>query len=160
SFSMSIHQLDRSTKGSDRLLCSKCGEPYAFSDDAQYLFTDASRRNPDDALRKRSIHVLDLVTGKSHLWLEHPKYSLLAGGGAVGKSPGGLMILATQSDSKEQRSYFVPWADPAPPEAEWIEMPNRSWHATTGNNLYYYFDGNNLMANRLDQPGKKPFVIK
>jgi Tol biopolymer transport system component len=158
SFSISIHQLDPAAKGADRVICSKCGAPYAITPDGRYLFTDATRRYPDDALRKRSVHIVDSMTGKSHVWLEHPKYSLIASG-PVGKPPGGLMILATEPGSKEQRSYFVAWVDPAPPESEWIEVP-RSWRATAGSNLYYYFDGNELMANQLDQRGIKPFVVK
>jgi len=157
-FTMSIHQLDPSANEADRVLCSKCGIPTAFSPDPRYLlYYDSPSRKPDDPFRKSSIYLLDLATGKSRIWLDHPKYSLI-GLGPVGKRPG-LVVIAQEPGTRQSRWYFLPWTERALSESDWIEIP-KDGRASTGSNLYYFFKGNDLMALRLDHRGSEPFAIK
>ena len=158
-FTMSIHQLDPSANEADRVLCSKCGIPTAFSPDPRYLlYYDSPSRKPDDPFRKSSIYLLDVATGKIRIWLDHPKY-ILIGLGPVGKRPRGLVVIAQEPGTRQSRWYFLPWTERALSESDWIEIP-KDGRASTGSNLYYFFKGNDLMALRLDQRGSEPFAIK
>jgi hypothetical protein len=122
------------------------------------LYYDSPSRKPDDPFRKSSIYLLDVATGKSRIWLDHPKYSLI-GLGPVGKRPGGLVVIAQEPGTRQSRWYFLPWAERALSESDWIEIP-KNGRASTGSNLYYFFKGNDLMAVHLDQRGSEPFAIK
>ncbi|MBI4906263.1 MAG: serine/threonine-protein kinase [Acidobacteria bacterium] len=154
SISVILHNLDDGSTGDDRTLCSRCGMPVDWTPDAGLLFYDPDYRStPDvfDPKLKRSVHLLDVRTGKGRPWIDLPDHSVLA---RTAGDSGWVFVTTNRLGQMQSRDYLVPWRETAPSQSEWVEVPEKQSHSF--GTTIYFFQGQNLMGRRFD-PRRRGF---
>ena len=139
---------------SKRVICRQCGliTGAAPSPNSRFFFIDPGTRMKDDPARKKSIHLLDLESGKSKLWLADEKASMLAGPTFGGKGEW-IRVRLEEPGAKSRRYFLVPWSENPPPASKWVELKNKrvvQSHISGSSDLFYYWEGSTLMSLRFD----------
>jgi predicted Ser/Thr protein kinase len=139
---------------STRVVCRQCGPiiPMWVPPGSRYLFIDPGRRPNDDPKRKKSVHLLDVESGKSMPWLSHESASVEIQG-LFGEKDDWAKIKLQEPGSKTARYYLVPWSVNPPPPAQWIELKDPKVTAppfASVNNFFFYWEGDALMSVRFD----------
>jgi serine/threonine protein kinase len=110
---------------STRVVCRQCGAiiPMQLPTGSRFVFIDPEHRPNDDPKRKKSVHLLDVETGKSTPWLSHETASVEIPG-IFGEKDDWAKVKLEEPGAKTARYYLVPWSVNPPPPAQWIEIKN------------------------------------
>ena len=148
-------------------VCKGCGMALGFSPDGRFVMYDPTAKIKSDPKRKSTIRLLELANGKDSPWLEHPTDSVFLGN-SLGQDSGWFQLsLNPPGSTGSARKFLVRWSESLVPESEWIKIPpettvNSSRVSPTGN-VFYHFEGSQLMAARFDSkaPGfSEPYPVK
>jgi hypothetical protein len=160
-YSISLGQADAP---SERVVCEKCGLAQAFSPDGKYLLLQPEASSRPNVRKKTSIHLLDVTSGSRKAWLDD-RADYLGVRGLTGVAGEWVIVSAITpgAQSKQARTFLVPWGTESVPRSEWIEVAGENLRFSPANNLAYFFEGVQLMAMRFDPKRKQmgaPFQVR
>ena len=140
-----------------RVLCKPCGFALGFSPDGRFLFYDSGAKVKDDPKRRWTVRLLEVASGKSRPWVEHPTDCVWVGSTLGQDSEWLSLVLAPPGAPWSRRRYLVRWREEPIPESEWIKIPLPDgtegvppWRVSPTGNFFYLFEGAKLMAVRFD----------
>ena len=134
-----------------RTLCTGCGRALRFSPGDRFLTYYPGPAKSDPNL-KRTIHVLEVASGKERPWLEHPTDSIDSIS-PFGEDGNWMAIVIRQPGSGGPgRRFVVPWRESPVPVSEWVELhlPVESFNTAVAGNYFLYFLGSKMMTITFD----------
>jgi serine/threonine protein kinase len=169
SYSIQVGDLGSGTAAAG-VVCKACGQVQQFSPDGRSLFYSPKASVKPDPLRKSSVRLLDLPSGRDRPWAEHPTDSVSVVS-TFGEDSQWLVVGLIPSGSQGPgRSYVVPWTNEAVSQRVLTKIPlpdgnAGEWRVSPARNFAYRFEGSTMMAARFnprtasfDEPHQVKFV--
>jgi len=137
---------------SARLLCKDCGLAMGFSADVKFLFYRAEATVHRDKNRKYTVRLLDVASGKSKAWLEHPSDSILTLSTFGEDAKWVAFKTRTVGVDGPGAWNVVPWREEAVPPSEWIDVKLPFDHVVPAPsaNFFHFFQDGKMVVVRVD----------
>jgi hypothetical protein len=143
-----------------RRVCADCGAPEEWAADGRGIFYHTG-----DALAR--IGVVDIATGNSHDWIQHPDFSVLGPRLSVAPGRDPWVVFFAENTPRTRQIFAVPASsrNVSPPPDKWIPITDgTSWDSSPvwspdGNTIYFVSqrDGHRcIYAQAVDPQTRRP----